>query len=126
MKHFSKEWHKVELTHHVSKAATDAFWKLGKEWFHNLLETKSIQGVRRKTPDFVHLRRGLLNDYVPPVHLEIGYQHKQTGEITVIEDTLVTPRNRFPCHEYDKVWEIANVEVITTLNPIIGGKLMLR
>lgn len=111
LKHLSKKWLEVERTHNVSKTCSDAFWELGKEWFHKLFTTKANQNVRRKTPSFVHIRRRLYDDHVPPVKMQIAYKHKDSGELTVLEDSLVTPKSKFPAHEYHKMWEIAHIEV---------------
>ena len=109
----SKEWLELELTHRVSKTASDAFWNFGKEWFPKLFKTKTIQKVRRKTPGFTHLRRRMYDQYVPNVKMEFGFKHKETGAITVVKDVSVAPVSRFPRHEYEKLWEIAKVEVNT-------------
>ena len=106
----SKEWLKIEVAHRVSKTASDAFWSFGKKWFHNLFETKTRQRETKKTPDFVHIRRGLYSRFVPEIHMEIAYEHLETGEITVLESS-VTPKRQFPSNEYRKIWEMASVEV---------------
>ena len=111
LKYLSKEWLKLERNHQVSKVASEAMWDLAKTWFHKLFMTKNAQGVTRKTPSFIHLRRLLYRDYVPPVHMEIGYLEKETGDVTVMEDTPITPKNRFPPHRYQKLWDIAHVKV---------------
>ena len=107
----SKEWLDTELDHTVSKTASDAFWAVGKKWFHKLFSTKALQNVRRKTPTFTHIRRQLYDKWTPPVKMEFGFKHKDTGAYTVVEDSEVTPKTRFPANEYDKMWEIAYVEV---------------
>ena len=109
--HLCKEWLKVEANHKVSKVATDAFWSLGKEWFHRMFVAKNQQRVKKKTPCFPHIRRTLDKKYVPPIKMSIAYKHNESGEVTVVEDTLVTPRNRFPSNQYKKMWEIAHVQV---------------
>ena len=111
--HFlSKEWLTTEVHHRVSKTASDAFWALAKKWFHKLFTVKKIQKVTRKTPDFVHIRRRLYLDYVPPIKMDLGYRNKEIGEISVLENTLVTPKSQFPRHQFDKIFEIGHVEVI--------------
>ena len=111
--YLSKEWLKVEVNHHVSKVASEAFWNLGKKWFHHLFRTKEIQGVLRKTPTFVHIRRQFYKKYVPPVQMDVAYQNKENGELTILEGTEVIPRNRFPASQFHKLWEIGHVEVKT-------------
>ena len=108
--HLSKEWLKIELNHQVSKVATQTFWELGKKWFHRMFLAKQSQNISKKTPSFVHIRRKMNLNYVPPITLELAYQDKRTGEFSVVEESI-TPRARFPPHEYTKVWEIAHVQV---------------
>ena len=111
LNHLSKEWLKIEVNHDVSKTGTDAFWVLAKTWFHRLFTSKTAQRIRRKTPSFTHIRKKFYNNHVPPVHMEIAFQHKESGALTIVEDTLTTPKTRFPPHEFHKLWEIAHVEV---------------
>ena len=107
LKFLAKKWLDTELTHHISKEAGNALWDLGKKWFHRLFQAKEAQNVRRKTPAFVHIRRKMYTDYVPPIHMDFGYEHKDTGEITIVKDSSVTPT--FPNHQ--KNWEIGHVQV---------------
>ena len=111
LKHLSKKWLETEVNHKVSKTASEAFWSLGREWFHKLFVTKSIQNVKRKTPSFVHIRRRLYKEYVPPVMLQFGFKNKVTNEIVNVDNSLVTPKSAFPPHQFDKLWEIAHVQV---------------
>lgn len=111
LKHISKEWLKIELTHRVSKTASNLLWQLGKEWFHRLFTVKAFQKVKRKTPSFAHIRQQMYRQFVPPIRMEIGYKHRENGVTTVLENTLSTPKSDYPSHEYDKMWEIAHVEV---------------
>ena len=111
LKYLSKEWLTIELDHRVSKVASEAMWDLAKTWFHKLFTVKAAQGVGRKTPSFIHTRRMLYKDYVPTVRMELGYLDKQSGDLTIVEDTPITPKSRFPSHRYQKLWEIAHVKV---------------
>ena len=43
--------------------------------------------------------------------MEIGYKDKETDEVTVIENTTVTPKSRFPQNTFEKMYEIATVKV---------------
>ena len=73
LKHLTKEWLQIELDHRVSKAASAAFWDLGKQWFHRLFTIKKLQRIGRKTPGFTHMRKQLYQDYVPPIRMDIGF-----------------------------------------------------
>ena len=112
LEHVSKEWVKNELDHNVSKVASQEMWKLAKTWFHRLFLAKETQNVTRKTPSITHLRRKMYDKYVPPIKMQFGYENKETGEVTVVDDTEVTPRARFPPNQYRKLWEIAHLEVM--------------
>lgn len=81
--HLSKEWLKVELNHNVSKVAANAYWKVGRDWFHRMFHAKELQNVTKKTPSFVHTRRKMHDELVPPINLEIAFQSKQTEEETI-------------------------------------------
>ena len=102
----------IEISHRVSKTASNAFWKLAHKWFHRLFTAKKQQLLKKKVPQFAHLRRKMYAA-LPKIHLEIGYVHKETGELTVIH-TSVTPRSKFPPDKYQKVYEIASVNVSYT------------
>ena len=43
--------------------------------------------------------------------MEIGYRHRETKEITVI-NAEVTPRKQYNAREYEKLYEVASVKVI--------------
>ena len=120
LKYLTKEWLKIELEHKVSKIASEAFWKLGKKWFHRLSNAKSAQNILRKTPCFTHNRRKLYNDYVPTIHMEFGYADKETGDITIVEDSDITPVGRFPRHRFRKLWEISHVEVTKMIDHFLS------
>ena len=112
LKYMSKEWLKIEVDHRVSKVASEAFWALSKTWFPKLFDTKKAQGISRKTPSFIHIRRQMHKDCVPPIHMDIAYQDKDTGEVTIVEDTPITPKKQYPSPRFQKMWEIAYVKVI--------------
>ena len=126
LKYLSKEWVTVELDHRVSKVASEAFWDLGKRWFHRLFNTKKIQRISRKTPSFTHLRKQLYKDYVPPIRMDIAYMDKETGELTIVEDTPTTPKKQFPSNRFKKMWEIAHVKVtFVVYMPLCTSNLLL-
>ena len=112
LKYLSKQWLEIELHHRVSKTASDAFWSLAKEWFHKLFVAKSAQTITRKTPFFVHIRRRLYKNYVPPVYLNFGFRNKENGDIVTVENALVAPKSGFPSHQFEKLWEIGHVQVL--------------
>lgn len=111
LKYLSKEWLELEVNHRVSKVASEAMWDLAKTWFPKLFEMKNVQGISRKTPSFGHIRKQLYLESVPPIHMELAYLEKETGDITIVEDTPVTPKGQYPSHRYQKMWEISHVKV---------------
>lgn len=76
-----------------------------------LVDAQIREEVRKRAPQFNHIRRTLHGKYTPTVHLEIAYKNKETGAIIVVKDT-VTPKSKFPPHKYEKIYETATVKVI--------------
>ena len=110
LKHLSREWLKIERNHRVSKVAGNAFWCLARDWFHRLFVCKDRQNVRKKTPTFLQIRRTMYKQEVPPINMEFGYEHKETGVVSVARGE-VTPKSQFPPNQYKKIWEVATVQV---------------
>lgn len=107
LKKLKSKWLCTEINHCVSKSASEAFWKLGLHFFPEL---HCALGRRKKTCQFKTIRKHMYDNLLPPVQLEIGYQSKSTGEITVVNDSI-TPLKRFPKDQYEKVYEIGTVKV---------------
>lgn len=61
-----------------------------------------------------HLRRKLYAAELPPVHLQIAYESKEDGEITVV-DAESTPISRFPPSTHRRIYDIAYVKVIRSV-----------
>ena len=98
----------VEVTHRVSKEATEQFWRLANSMFHRLYVAKG--NVGKKIPQFDHIRTILYDNETPTVNLEIGYKSKEGDEVTIVKATT-TPVSRFPPSTYNKLYEIASVDV---------------
>lgn len=105
----SKQWLLNEVNHRVSKEASNKFWEISNRMFHQLYLAKENQG--RKIPQFPQLRTKLYENEVPDIKLSIGYECKETGEITVVEDVSSTPVSKFPPATYRKLYETAYVSV---------------
>ena len=101
----------TEVNHRVSKEASNKFFELGLKWFSKLEETKRNQGIRKPTAQFAHLRKKMYSKHVPPIKLDITYQHIESGEITHLEGLSATPTSKFPPSQYKKLLEVAYVEV---------------
>ena len=106
----AKKWLVIELKHRVSKTTSNAFWELAKTMFPSLSRAKIEERVYKRVPKFQSQRRRLFKDNLPKIKLEIGYMNKETREIVVVESDK-TPVSRFSPHEYEKLYEVASVEV---------------
>ena len=112
----SEEWLLTEVSHHVSKEASNSMWKIANDLFHRMYTAKANEG--RKIPQFCHLRRKLYEDKVPKIKMEFAYQSKDDGSVTVVEDVSTTPLARFPPSTHRKLYEIASVDVSIKLYTI--------
>lgn len=108
-----EQWVDVESHHKISKVASNELWRIADKFFHQLYLAKGNRGKR--VPQLAHLRRKLNADKLPPVHLKIAYQSKESGEVTVV-DSESTPISRFPPSTYRRLYEIAFVKVKTKIN----------
>lgn len=106
LKDLKSQWMTTEISHCVSKAASDAFWRLGLEYFPKI----SAANVNKKTHQFDSIRRRIYKDMVPPIHLQIAFKHRASGEIVVVNNT-VTPIKNYSPAVYDKMYEIATIKV---------------
>ena len=100
-----------EIHHRMSQEASNALFEVARKWFFKLFKAKFDEGIAREPPQFVHLRRQLYKKKVPPVHLEVSYQNKETDEIVTLKDLESTPTSRFPPNQFVKLYESAYVKV---------------
>ena len=104
----SKQWLLTEIGHRVSKEASNSYWRIANNFFHRLHVARGDRG--RKVPQFSQIRNKMYNRNVPKVNLKIGYEAKDSGEITVV-DVTSDPVSRFPRSSYKRLYEIASVDV---------------
>ena len=104
-----KQWLLTEISHHISKEASNSLWDIANAKFHELYVAKG--NISRKIPKFGHLRKKLYIDNVPKIKMEFAYECKETGEITIIEEAETTPLSRFPRSTHRRLYEIASVDV---------------
>ena len=109
-----EKWMSAELEHTISQAASNELWEICFKFIPKFFEARSRQNISKKPPTFNHVRRTLYDEKTPEVQLEIGYIHKESKELTVVEDT-VTPKSRFPPNEYEKIYKVGSVKVNLTL-----------
>lgn len=107
----SKEWQLIELSHKVSKTATNMFWKVATDQLQSLQKFRETNKICRKIPQFRQVRKRLYRKHVPRISLEIGYLERSTGKIIKVEDTTQTPASKYPPNQYKKLYEQATVNV---------------
>ena len=100
-----KQWLLIELTHSVSKHATESFWKLALEFFPLLT---SFNG--KKILQFQQLRKKLYTEYVPDISMCVTFQDRSTDELHILQDITSIPKNRFPPQQSKKLYETAKVQ----------------
>ena len=105
-------WLLTEVDHHCSKTSTNEFWRVANKYFAKLYAAKEREGITRKTPLFSHIRKQIHDKRVPRISMEVAYQHKTTGEISVAADVDATPTSQYPPNVYTKIYESASIEVI--------------
>ena len=110
----SNEWLVTEVDHHVSKSASNAFWKLSNKYFHRVYLAKEREGRTKKIPQFKQVRETLYAKKVPPISVEVAYKNNTTGEV-VVEKGTTTPTSQYPPNLYCKLYEMATVKVMMIL-----------
>ena len=103
-----KEWLLIELTHNVSKHATDSFWKIALKYFPKLNEYIS-QG--NKILQFQQLRKKLYSSYAPDVTMCVTFQNRETNTLHELQEVVSIPKTRFPPNQFKKLYETAKVKV---------------
>ena len=105
------DWLHTQVTHHVSLAATKAFWKLSFQHVAKLYELKADQGISRKIPQFPQVRKNIYKDYCPDVKMTFAFMNKNDGSIVYVNEdhTPLQQYQRDP--QYQKLFEEAHVEV---------------
>ena len=108
---FSEEWIVNETDHNVSKRASSAFWSSATKWMIPL-SSAFMKEKKKKFPQLPNIRKKLVKQNVPPVSMDTGYVHKETGKLTVVSGSDRTPTLNFPRNQYEKVFEIGSVKVL--------------
>lgn len=109
---FSKQWLNIQLTHHVSLAASNAFWKMSFEHIFQIYQLKAAQNVTKKIPQFLQARKNLYKEYCPEIKMNFAFKNKNDGSIFYIDadHTPLLQYERDP--NYQKLFEEAHIEVI--------------
>lgn len=119
LNNLSKNWITTEINHRVSKKASEEFWRIADKAFHRLYLAKGNNGP--KIPQFAQIRNKMSEEKVPKINMKFGYQCKETGEITTVDDATKTPVSQFPPCSYKRLYEIASVNVSSNCSCVIGN-----
>ena len=108
---FSKQWLQTQLTHHVSLAASNDFWKLAFSYVSQIHELKQQENSTSKIPQFLQIRKNMYNMNCPKVTMNFAFLNKIDQSIIHInvEQTPVKDYERNP--HYQKLYEEAHIEV---------------
>lgn len=106
LEQLKSQWLMTEITHSVSKTASEHFWRTALTYFSKL----DTAPGKKKTSEFKTIRRHMYNNMIPAIDLEICYKNKATGEIQIVNDTITQTR-RFGPDQYEKLYEIGTVQV---------------
>ena len=117
---FAEDWTTAEVNHRVSKRASAGFWNVARKWMLSLTAAFN-KDRKKKFPKYHHTRKKITEEKVPPISLDIGYVHKETGELSIVKDSDKNPIHKFPPDVYEKVYEIGSIKVLINFlaEPII-------
>ena len=107
----TEKWLLVELNHTVTKAATNAFWRLATSLLPSLFDAKKRLDVTRKIPQFVHIRRQLHKRFLPDIDHSTAYRQEGSEEIVELRDH--EKLDEIQTNPFLKIYETASVSVIT-------------
>lgn len=108
---FSQQWLDAQLTHNVSIAASNYFWKLAFNHVSQIESLKASEGIKRKIPQFLQVRKNLYKDFCPEVKMSFAFLNKNDGSIIHV-DGIQTPLTQYERNpQYQKLYEEAHVEV---------------
>lgn len=91
-------------------AGSEDFWRLAIQWLPRLHQAKVNEGIITPIPQLVSLRRKMYKSNIPEIKLRTAFQHKETGETTIVEGESI-PTAKFNPRKYTKLYESASVEV---------------
>ena len=107
------QWLRLQLTHDVSLAATDAFWNLAMKSIPKLLHIRDVQGIKRKIPQFPNQRKILYSNECPKVSMLLAYLNTETNDIVYVKNVNRTPMKTYDWNnKFIKLYESASIQVI--------------
>ena len=73
----TEKWLTLELDHHTSKVASEAFWNLAKDLFPRLHKARIKDMVYKPIPKLRSQRKKLKKSMVPDIKLQTAYNKKK-------------------------------------------------
>ena len=112
LEEFGHLWLATLVNHDISMSAASYLWKLAFSWIPKIIQQKHDEQVTRKTPQFPHLRRKLLNQLVPPVWICAAYFNLETNEVIKPAASNVAHEKKFnDINKFKKLYEITSVSI---------------
>ena len=111
LRSLAKDWVHTQLSHHVSITGANAFWNLAFKYVFKLTKFKKREGIRKSTPQFLHMRKLIYKDTSPEVKMSFSFLKKSDGSIHHITEghTPLSQYERDP--QYQKLYEEAHIKV---------------
>ena len=109
---FTENWLQTQLTHHVSLAGANAFWKLCFKYVSDLYALREAENISKRIPQFVHVRRQVYKQICPNIKMTFVFKDKTNGMVHYVEDdqTPLTNYQRDP--KFQKLYEEAHIQVL--------------
>ena len=104
----SEKWIILELTHKVSKSASNEFWNLAITLMPKLFQNQ--QRKKKKIPQFQQLRKNLYAKHLPPIALEVACENEETGDLITLNTDSI-PSANFPTSTHKQLYEVATLKV---------------
>ena len=117
LEELAKQWLLIEMSHSVSKTASDEFWKAAQTFI-----TKIYSKKKCKNQSFTHLRRQLMRRYCPDVCIDLAYKNTKTGEISIERDVRKISHAKFRKPDFEPLHEIASIKVSKNIQLSFDGK----
>ena len=112
---FSEQWLQAQLTHHVSLAASNDFWKLSFKYVSEIIEMKRQENINKKIPQFLQIRKNIYKSICPDIKMNFAYLNNTDNSIIHV-DVDHTPVKEFERNpQYQKLYEEAHIQVISSM-----------
>ena len=117
LERLAKEWLIIEMSHNVSKRASDKFWKAAQKFIATNYTKRSM-----RNESYTHIRRQLMRKYCPKVSIDLAYKDSKTGELHLEKDVEKITSAQYRKPEFEPLYQIAHVEVSLKLNTVCKNK----